>query len=149
MIEVIIGGILAILGGMVSIWFQTSRARKNRMEEIIAEKKVQINAEAYSRMKEIEAMLIQESPKNTLKTIIDHEVWFLNTRLFLPGKFPDKWLSIRKGLNKAVRLEGQPDKVDELTKLEKDLSNIAEEAILEIYEDMKIERIKIDTRLNK
>jgi len=61
----------------------------------------------------------------------------------------NKWLSVRQGLAKAVRLQGQDDKVDELTKLEGDISSIAEEAILEIYKDMQLERIKIDARLNK
>jgi len=149
MIEIIVGGILATIGGMVGIWLQAKSARKIRMEEAIAEKKVQINAEAYSHMKTISSMLIQASLEDTYKTIIDLEDWFFNARIFLPGKFPDKWLSVRNGLSKAKRLEGQPDKSEELTKLEQDLSEIAEEAILEIYKDMKLERIKIDSRLSK
>lgn len=149
MIELIIGGLLATIGGMIGIWFQASQARKIRMEEAIAEKKVQTNAEAYSRMKEIASMLLQSTIKETYGKIIQHEEWFFNVRLFLPGKFPDKWLSVRNGLAKAVRLEGQNDKTDELSKLKKDISEIAEEAILEIYKEMKLERIKIDARLKK
>ncbi|MDZ4383312.1 MAG: hypothetical protein U0937_01575 [Thermodesulfovibrionia bacterium] len=143
MLQVTVGGLLAILGGMIGMWYQARNARRIRMDEIIAERKVKANAEAYRRMKTIESMLIQASPEETLKKILDDEDWFFGERLFLPGKFPDKWLSIRNGLSKALRLQGRTEKADELSKLEDELSKLAEEAILEIYEEMNIPRIKV------
>ena len=142
---VIVGGLLSILGGIIGMRFQAKNARRIRMDEIIAEKKVSANAEAYRRMKTIESMLHQSSLEETLKEIIAYEDWFFSSRLFLPGKFPDKWLSIRDGLYKACPLQGQPEKANELTKLEGHLAKLTEEAIVEIYKEMNLERIKVET----
>lgn len=143
MLQVIVGGLLAILGGIIGMWWQARNARRIRMDEIIAERKVKANAEAYARMKTISSMLIQASPDETLKKILVYEGWFFGERLFLPGKFPDKWLSIRNGLSKAQRLQGITEKADELSKLEGELSKLAEEAILEIYKEMNLPRITV------
>lgn len=143
MLQVIVGGLIAILGGIIGMWFQAKNARRIKMDEIIAEKKVEVNAEAYKRMKVISSMLVQTSTEETLKKILNEEEWFFNVRLFLPGKFPDKWLSIRNGLSKAQRLQGIPEKTDELSELEGELPKLAEEAILEIYKEMNLPRIKV------
>lgn len=143
MLQVIAGGLIAILGGIIGMWLQARNTRRIKMDEIIAEKKVNTNAEAYRYMKIIESMLQQSSHEETLKKILEYEDWFFNVRLFLPGKFPDKWLSIRNGLSKAARLQGQPEKADELTKLERELLDLANKAILEIYKEMNLPRIEV------
>jgi hypothetical protein len=151
MLNVLLGGLLAILGGLIGMWLQAKYARKIKMDQIIAEKKISANAEAYKCMKVIESMLSQAALEDTLKKIYKYEEWFFSTRLFLPGRFPDKWLSIRNQLSKAVRLEKSLESdtteksAEKLTALETKLSKLAEEAIVEIYNDMDIPRIKLES----
>ncbi len=148
MLNILLGGILAILGGIVGAWLQAKYARRTRMDQIIAERAVDANSEAYAHMKDIEAKLIQETLQNTYKTILKHQEWLIRSRLYLPGRFPDKWFTIRNKLGKAVRLEQQLAKpiaqqtADELTQLEEQLKHLVDEAILEIYKEMKLSRIK-------
>lgn len=150
MLNVLLGGLLAILGGLIGMWLQARYARKIKMDEVTAEKKVAANAEAYTRMKVIESMLPQATLKATLKQILEYEEWFFNTRLFLPGRFPDKWLSIRNQLTKAVRLEESlesdttGESAERLETLEAKLRKLAAEAIVEIYNDMNLERIELE-----
>lgn len=156
MLQVLIGGLLAILGGMVSLWFQAKNARRIRMDEIIAEQKIQANNEAYIRIKTIEAMLIQSELEDVKNKFYEYDAWFFNTRLFLPGKFPDKWLSIKSNLIKAIGLKRRlPDSATELGNIEAYLSKLKDEAIDEIYEEMNLrdmqieEPQKVKTRLAK
>jgi hypothetical protein len=44
---ILIGGILAILGGFFAQWLQAKYARKTRMDQIIAERAVDTYTEAY------------------------------------------------------------------------------------------------------
>lgn len=73
MIEVIIGGLLAIIGGMVATWFQAKNARRIRMDEIIAEKKIAANNEAHIRIKTIESMLIQATLKELKDKMYEYD----------------------------------------------------------------------------
>ena len=150
MLQVIIGGLLAILGGMIGMWLEARNARRIRMDEIIAEKKVIANGEAYTRIETIASMLIQSSYEDVNEKFCEYEEWFFNTRLFLPGKFPDKWLSIRAGVSKAVRLQKQlPKRADEFARLEDYVNDLANEAMDEIYKEMKLSRIKIESPSQK
>jgi len=145
MIPVLAGGFLTILGGMIATWYQAKNARRIRMDEIIAEKKVTINQEAYSRIVEIISMLTQSTLQETNRKILEYEDWFFESRLFLPGKFPDKWRSLRLGLFKALMLQKKsPKTADEVTKLKEHLDKLAEEAREEIYKEMKLERIEVE-----
>lgn len=142
--DTLLGGLLAILGGWGAIWFQTRNARKNRMDELTAERKVAANAEAYRYAKEIEGMLIQSSTEDTLKRVLSLEEWFFSNRLFLPGVFPAKWLSIRNNLSKLSRWQKSSSKsVEEISALEIETQNSVAEAIDEIYKDMNLSRIEI------
>lgn len=68
-----LGGLLAILGGLVATWIQSRNARKKRMEEITAERKVSANAQAYSHAKAIQSTFSQASPPKALGLILKHE----------------------------------------------------------------------------
>ncbi len=156
MFQVLIGGLLAISGGMISLWFQAKNARRIRMDEIVAEKKIQADNEAYIRIKTIEAMLIQSDLEEVKNKFYEYDEWFFNIRLFLPGKFPGKWLSIKNNLIKAIGLKRElPDSATELEELENYLSKLKDEAIDEIYKEMKLrdmqieESQKVKTRLVK
>ena len=148
MLNIILGGLLAILGGIVGAWLQAKYARRTRMDQIIAERAVDANTGAYVYMKDIEAKLTQDTLQNTYKAILKQQEWLIRSRLYLPGRFPDKWFTIRNKLGKAARLERQLPKTgsqqiaDELGRLEEKLSRLVEEAIVEIYKEMKLSRIK-------
>lgn len=148
MLQVLVGGLLAILGGILGMWLQARYTRRIRMDEVTAEKKITTNAEAYTRMIKIASMLRQSTNEETYSIIIDDQSWFFNARLFLPGKFPNKWISIRNGLSKALRLEkmlsGNQTLADELTELETHLDKLADEAINEIYKEMNLPKIEIE-----
>ncbi len=145
MLQVIVGGVLAILGGIAGVWIQARYARKIKMDEIIAEKKIEANREAYNRIKMIEAMLIQATLEDVKKKLDEDSDWFFNARLFLPADFPGKWLSIKSNLIKAIGLQRQlPQTADELTKLQERLRKLKDEAIDTIYKDMNLSKIKIE-----
>lgn len=72
MIETILGGLLAILGGWGSTYFQLRYAGKNKMEEVLAEPKIEVNAQAYSIIKDIQGSFIQASLQDTNRRIFTH-----------------------------------------------------------------------------
>jgi hypothetical protein len=147
-LHILLGGLLAILGGMIGKRLEAKYARKIRMDQIIAERTVDASAQAYAYMKDIEGRLIQDTLENIYTRVLKREGWLITSRLYLPGKFPDKWFAIRNRLAKAIRRErqlsttGTQKTVDELQHLEKELKRLVEDAILEIYKEMKLPRIK-------
>jgi hypothetical protein len=148
--DTLLGGLLAILGGWTATWYQLRNARKNRMDEIIAERKVTANAQAYSYAKEIESSLIQHDPTQTFQLILSREGWFFNNRLFLPGTFPAKWLSARNDLHKLIRWQKDTTKsTEEKDELEERIRTSITDAILEIYKDMNLKRIEIEGKEKK
>lgn len=141
--SVLLGAVVAAGGGFAAIWIQAKLTRRIRMDERIAERKVEVNAQAYYKIKIIDSMLVQATTEDVLKQIQKDEQWFFENRLFLPGKFPDKWLSIRAGLQRAILLQHNlPITANELTRLDTDLRNLAEEAIQEIYREMGLSRLE-------
>ena len=140
--ETLLGGLLAIIGGYAAIRYQLQNVRKQRMDEVTAERKVEINAQAYAHMKRVEGSFLQNTPEQTLEIITKNEEWFFENRLFLPGKFPDYWLAIRRDLHKLIRwAKGSSKSADELSALDKKTEENIALAIDEIYKDMNIERI--------
>lgn len=144
--QVLLGGLLATLGGIIGIRLQAKYARKIKMDEVVAEKKVIVSAEAYSHIKKIASIVVRSSLEDALKNVLQYEEWFFSNRLFLPGKFPDKWLSIRNHLARLTQLSKKKSDVsDEVVKLEKRLDELIQEAIKEIYKEMNLEEIKIES----
>lgn len=141
MIETILGGLLAILGGWGSTYFQLRYAGKNKMEEVLTERKIEVNAQAYSIIKDIQGSFIQASLQDTNRRIFTHQQWFFDNRLFLPGKFPSLWLSIRSNVSKIARREQAPNQDStELEAIDKNILNDLKKAITEIYNDMGIDQ---------
>ena len=139
-IGTIIGGLLALLGGWGSTYFQLRYARKNKMDEVVAERKVEVNAQAYSRIKDIQGSFLQASLKDTNTLIYNHEQWFFDNRLFLPGKFPELWLSIRANVHKLARKEqSKNSEPEDLENIDIKVQEGINSAINEIYKDMGID----------
>ena len=141
-IGAIIGGFLAIAGGWFAMWYQLRKTMKNRMSEVIAEQKVTANSEAYSHCKKVQSKLAQNRLDDTLKFIASHEEWFFSKRLFLPGQFPAKWLSVR---NKLISWQSDKNKTSKKKEaLREQTRRTADEAIDEIYKDVDLERIEVN-----
>jgi hypothetical protein len=137
--DTIIGGLLAIAGGLVGTIYGSHKVRSNRMEELIAERKVEANAEAYARAKQIQGMWIQASQEATTAAVLGHEEWFFKTRLFLPGKFPDLWMQVRNDIQHYGFMLHQSNREDkELQAVSERIKANLNQAILEIYADMKV-----------
>ena len=141
----LIGGVLAIVGGLIGAIYAAKTVRKTRMEELVAERKVTANAEAYSALKEIQGLFIQASAETTEKALLAREEWFFSNRLFFPGKFPALWLTIRHdiqsynfGLNKRTKDE------KELAALHERIKANLTAGIMEVYKDMQLDPIKLD-----
>jgi hypothetical protein len=143
-IGIILGGMLAIVSSFIAIWYQAKKTRKIRMDEVIAEKKITANAEAYEKMKYIASWLINKSLKDVLDFIHQNQEWFFKNRLFPPDKFPNKWITIRNYVKRAIELENQKEKAIELDSLKKILIKTANDANLIIYEEMELEKIEVE-----
>jgi hypothetical protein len=143
-LKILLGGLLAILSGLIATGSQAKKTRKIRMDEVIAEKKVTANAEAYAKMKYIASWLRKKTFKDVLDFILKNEEWFFKNRLFLPGIFPNKWITIRNYVKRAIELEKQPKKANELISLKNKLIEIANEANLIIYKEMELEKIEVE-----
>jgi hypothetical protein len=147
--EILLGGLLAAFGGWGAIWFQAKNARRHKMEELMAERKINADAKAYSWAKRVEAGLIQLDIKDVLNIILKSEGWFFSNRLFLPGDFPAKWLELRNIISKIERRErnniGTPE---ELNTLHERASELVESAIQKVYTDLNLSRIVIH-KVNK
>lgn len=142
--ETTLGGLLAILGGWGAVWYQSRNARKRRMDELMADRKIEANAQAYSNTKEIQSHILQSNTDTTCKIISNQEKWFFENRLFLPGQFPEKWISLRNDLSKMRQWEKVPSKTsEELAALSKRINSTVEEAVYEIYNDMDLKPIKL------
>jgi len=108
------------------------------MDEVVAERKVEVNAQAYSHIKDIQGSFLQATTKDTNNLILKYEQWFFDNRLFQPGKFPTLWLSIRANVNKYARKEQTKDtEAEELEKLNKEIHetvclNFSVETVLSI-----------------
>ena len=139
MVETLLGGLLAILGGWGSTYFQLRYARKNKMEEVVAERKIEVNSQAYSIIKEIQGAFIQGTLEDTNKLLFTHEQWFFDNRLFLPGQFPSLWLSIKVNVSKLARREKMNNNDTlETENIHKSVQDDIKKAISEIHNDMRI-----------
>ena len=142
--ETIVGGLLAILGGFVATWLQVRHSRRIKISEVVAEKTVTANAEAYAFVKQVSSALKSDTGR-ALDFMLEKENWFFANRLFLPGKFPDKWLTLRNGLIRAQELRRDTKaNYGEIGQLKSKLHATAEAAILEIYSEMDLRPIEVE-----
>ncbi len=152
--QVVIGGLVAIFGGFLATWYQATKARKIRIDEIMAEKQVEAWRQAHNRITRLKSMMIQRSNKDVCEWIGENEEWFFTSIPFLPNKFVNKWLSIRKYWRRATRLSDSPQGdydeekrstvIDEICECESHCEKLAEEALAEIERNLGIEPIRIE-----
>ena len=142
------------LGGFLAIWYQAKKVRRIHREEIMAEKQIEANSEAFNRITDLRAVMLENTPEQVLKWIGRNQKWFLDSRLFLPCKFAEKWLAIGKYCQRLVRLSTKLEQIndkmrkggimDEMCEYESHCTRLADEALNEIYRDMNIPPIAIE-----
>jgi hypothetical protein len=138
-LSLIIGGFIAIAGGWASQAFQLRYVVKLKMGEAMAERKVRANGEAYAHIKRIEGSFVQNSIRETAKMTLDLEQWFFDNRFFLPGEFPDHWLTVRTNLH-LLAMEPSNRPIDHTEALQKKVGAAISGAIGAIYKDSGIPR---------
>jgi len=141
---VVVGGLISSLSGIAAVYFQAVSTKRKRMDEIMAERKVTADAEAYSRVKRLQGLLY-ENLDEAWAHMCRSEEWFFNNRIFLPGNFPNKWITTRNWLSELViwrrdNLKTPSEQVELLKKIE----GITAEAIDEVYKDVGGKRIETE-----
>lgn len=153
---VLVGGLCAALGGVLSTWYKAKKTCKIRMDEIIAEKKVEACEKALLLMGQLRPLLIEGIPEDWLRFVFKQEEWFWNNRAYLPKEFSNNWLTIKLELRKAIRMEKaiykqtvtDENKADDLVDLESHIRQLAKEAEERIEREFHLQPIKIH-RLKK
>ena len=146
LLSALIGGLITGLITLAGIFFQASSVRRKRMDEVTAERKVDADAKAYDDMKMIASLLTRNKPAwDIIQWMESRQSWFFSSRIFLPGKYPAKWLSIRNELMAfhSLHSPGNPGLRVEIN-LTEHLLKLAAEAIDEVYKDIGLERIVIE-----
>ena len=142
--------VLLIMGGLFGAWIQAKFARKIRMQEIIAEKKLQVYAEAYAKVKHIISVIAQSSSLVPAKELFQkNEEWFWKNRIYFPGEFPDYWLTGRNHVDVHVvteqltqRGESTEEQRKEYVRIKQQLPKELGKATEIIYKELNLKEIK-------
>ena len=142
MLQVIIGGFLAILGGLAATWHQARNARKIRIGEILAEKEIEARRRAHNEIIRLRSDLLQCDNKQVLDRMDSDISWIVDLRPYLSSLFYDNWMSIRGSLKQATTLEDtlkdlegpqqRTDLVNKLSKYKPHCEKLAYEALAEL-----------------
>ena len=144
-------GLLVIVGGFLAIWYQAKKVREIHREEIMAERQIDASRDAFSRITELSSVMRDNTPEQVVEWIGQNGKWFLDSRLFLPRNFAQKWLSIGKFCRRLVKLNTKLKQmsdemrkggiIEEMRECESSCTKLADEALDEIYRDMNISPI--------
>jgi hypothetical protein len=134
----VVGGVLAIAGAYAGNWFQLRTTLRARMNQVIAERKVSANADAYRYMKVIELHLTEHTDAEALAFMHRRENWMFANRLFLPSAFAETWRSLRTTLRWISETPPVYDS-ETLRRLRLQALKLARKAMREIYHDMDLE----------
>ncbi len=150
---IIIGAVLAILGGIAATWYRARKTRQIRIDEIMAEKQVEANREAHKRIELLRSSLMQQCNREVLKYMDDRIAWILDRRPYLPALFYNNWMSIRASLREATILEGTLEELkgpqqrtgplDKLHKYKPHCEKLAGEALAELERIMDLEPVEL------
>ncbi len=150
---VLVGGICAMIGGLLSAWYETRTARRRRMEEIMGEQKVDIYKKALRLASQLGSILIQGAYGDILDFIKKENAWVLENEILLPQKFAENWHSVRNNVLSAQRrAEAQdrmPDgperdtRIDEVLTIDAFCQQLAQEAENVIRQELGLRPFKI------
>ena len=102
-VSTLVGGVCATMGGFLSMWYQTKKARRIKFEETIGEKMVCACGEALSLIIEVKGRWVQCAEQETIKYVEEKTHWIWQNRAFLPSEFYNAWHSARQLMRKIVR----------------------------------------------
>jgi len=154
---VLIGGGCAIAGSVLatilSVAYQTKKARQMKMEETIGRQKVGACKKALRLAGQLSSILIEGIFDDVLGFIKSENTWVLDNEILLPTKFVENWHSVRlnilsaKRRDKALRrmAEGpERDKIiEKIDELEEFADELAKEAVDVIRTDLGLPPFKI------
>lgn len=144
MIKVIIGGILAIIGGIIGRFLEAKYARRVKKEEIIAEKQIFAIQGAYDRATRIKGMLLMGTTKEARDAMREYSDWFFANRLFLPHRFSENWITIQSNIAKKDVFENDlQHHKKEVIDLYDANNRLVEEAIGEIERCMRLPKLEV------
>jgi hypothetical protein len=143
----LIGAAAAIGGSFITQYLQARYTARKKLDEIVAEKQVMACTEAYISMKMVQSIL-GNSGSNQEQVLKDalcyflgtHEEWFLRSRLFLPGNFPDLWFAVRNELLQAINMERKS--AGSASVSQQQLWNLVGKSIEEIYHHLHLRSIR-------
>ncbi len=143
MLPVLVGGLCAIIGGFLSTWYLSKKARRIRMEETIGEKQVEIYKDALAVIGYLSSLLFQGTLEDSLDFISERDKWFWDSRVFLPQKFADNWVSIKLNLRKIVRMEKSHKDESDISDIETYINQLTDEAQKEILNALNLPPITV------
>jgi hypothetical protein len=131
-----VGGVLAIAAAFAAGWLQSRKTLRTRMNQVIAERKVSANADAYKYLKMVEGYISEHADSAALSLVSAQEDWLLANRLFLPADFVATWRSLRT----TLRWLAEPASADADTARRLRLQALArvKDAMRGIYQDMDV-----------
>jgi hypothetical protein len=132
-----VGGVLAIAGAFAASWFQARITMRTRMNEVLAERKVTANADAYVYLKTIESRLAERNDAEALSLLMDQENWLMANRLFLPAAFTETWQALRQTLRWLADTSAAGDS-ETLRRLRLQALKFVKEAMRQVYRDMDV-----------
>lgn len=147
---VLVGGLCAVAGSilatLMSIWYQTRKARKMKMEETIGRQKVDACRKALRLTNNLRSILIGGTHDDLLGWMKTENSWILDNEIFLPEEFVVNWRSIRINVLSArqkdqrqSRMADGPERekvIEEITQRDKFSRQLVDETEKEIRTDL-------------
>jgi len=138
-LQIAIGGLLAIAGGFAGAWFQAQSTRRVKEAEIMAERRIDACRDALERLITVNTMAVTRGLSSTDAYIVSAEEWFLASRLFLPHPVASTWISLRMAVAGAATMEeGLPRTGEHLEKARHRVARLCKEGMDAVYEGMGV-----------
>jgi hypothetical protein len=136
----LVGGLLAIAGALSAHWFQNRATLRTRMSQVIAERKVSANADAYKFLKMIEGHLAERADAQALALMVGRADWLFANRLYLPASFTETWTALQATLRWLSERPADPTHdIDDVHRLRLQALRYVKQAMRAIYHDMDFE----------
>lgn len=141
----VVGATAGIMGNVITQRLQARYAARRKLDEIVAEKRVEACTDAYNLMKRVQSEFTLPITETTLHAALkyflpDNQEWLLRSRLFLPGNFPDLWFAIWNDIRKAIRME--QESTGSAAYLKQHFLDLIDEAIKEVYSVLGLKIIR-------
>jgi len=98
--HIVLGAILAIAGGVIARFFDSRLRRKDKRNELLAERELDACVWIYPLFKLIMFYLDRENPdfQSAKKLVSENNARFWDNRLLLPPGVPEDWIACRNAI---------------------------------------------------